>query len=351
MGKVPPRSPKYYSSDASKKDSRHECYLVNVTQQFQSVPPPKRNKATFMAAISAFKEHNPRGHVEFINTALKFIKDYGIHKDLDVYKALLNVFPKGKMIPQNVFQRMFMHYPMQQICCVKVLDEMEWHGVQPDKEIHDIVVNVFGKWNYATKKIKRMLYWMPKLKHSNKYLDRRIVEGQLLSSAELAGIALKMMIPDPGTSVSLIKITQDDIVDGWLAFGQSSTQKKLINELSDGTEIFIDGPFRVYVMEHQVQYIVMSFKPTHEQQDDDFEVEEFEEDLSKLFIEWKNEKHKRFRSVHEQKNETILALGAMFRQDNTTASLWLERFQYENPSLSRFKTRIRLDKGAPYASS
>ncbi|KAK6039946.1 hypothetical protein COOONC_22549 [Cooperia oncophora] len=32
------------------------------------------------------------------------------------------------MIPQNTFQRIFLHYPMQQNCCVKVLDEMEWHG-------------------------------------------------------------------------------------------------------------------------------------------------------------------------------------------------------------------------------
>ena len=36
---------------------------------------------------------------------------------------------------------------------MKVLDEMEWHGVQPDKEIHDIVVNAFGEWNFATKKV------------------------------------------------------------------------------------------------------------------------------------------------------------------------------------------------------
>ncbi|VDM72060.1 unnamed protein product, partial [Strongylus vulgaris] len=86
-------------------------------------------KCSFWLFSAAFKEKRPRGHVEFINTALKYIKEYGIHKDLDVYKALLNVFPKGKMIPQNAFQRIFLHYPVQQNCCVKVLDEMEWNGV------------------------------------------------------------------------------------------------------------------------------------------------------------------------------------------------------------------------------
>ncbi|EYB82973.1 hypothetical protein Y032_0345g3096 [Ancylostoma ceylanicum] len=115
---------------SSAKESRREpSSLVHIDQHFQSVPKVERNKDTFLAAIAAFKEKKPRGHVEFINTALKYIKEYGIHKDLDIYKALLDVFPKGKMIPQNTFQRIFLHYPVQQNCCVKVLDEMEWNGL------------------------------------------------------------------------------------------------------------------------------------------------------------------------------------------------------------------------------
>lgn len=77
---------------------------------------------------ATFKEKRGRTHVEFINTALKYVKEYGVHKDIDTYKGLLEVFPKGKMIPQTVFQKVFLHYPQQQNCAVKVLDEMEWHG-------------------------------------------------------------------------------------------------------------------------------------------------------------------------------------------------------------------------------
>lgn len=50
------------------------------------------------------KKTQTRGHVEFINSALKYLKEYGLHKDLDTYKAILNVFPKGAMIPRNTFQ-------------------------------------------------------------------------------------------------------------------------------------------------------------------------------------------------------------------------------------------------------
>ncbi|EYB82975.1 hypothetical protein Y032_0345g3096 [Ancylostoma ceylanicum] len=356
---------------SSAKESRREpSSLVHIDQHFQSVPKVERNKDTFLAAIAAFKEKKPRGHVEFINTALKYIKEYGIHKDLDIYKALLDVFPKGKMIPQNTFQRIFLHYPVQQNCCVKVLDEMEWNGVQPDKEIHDIVVNAFGDWNFATKKVKRMLYWMPKLKYSNKYLDRRDVEGKSLSPPELAGIALKMMSRDPGTELSLTRLAPKGPHDQpWFAIAQSLTQKNLIRGLHEDVEVrcssvfrlflagisnsffvgntggnvFIDGPYKVYVMDHQVEYIVMTSAPLFKQ-DDDFKQEEFEEDFSHWFTEWKQEKFERKRSVHEQRHETILAMGAMYRNDNKTASLWLERLHEENPSLKKLKTRLRLDK-------
>ncbi|KAF8373099.1 hypothetical protein PRIPAC_79528 [Pristionchus pacificus] len=176
------------------------------SRQFDTVPREERNKKAFHAAITIFKERRSRQHVEFIHSALKYVKEFGVHKELDTYKALLNIFPKGKMIPQNTFQRIMLHYPQQQNCCVKVLDEMEWYGVQPDKEIHDIVVNAFGEWNFASKKIKRMVYWMPKLKYSNKYIDRRHIEGKDLSAAELSGHALKMMARDPASTIEYIKV-------------------------------------------------------------------------------------------------------------------------------------------------
>ncbi|PIO73328.1 hypothetical protein TELCIR_04715 [Teladorsagia circumcincta] len=189
-----------------------------------------------------------------------------------------------------------------------------------------------------------MLYWMPKLKYSNKYLDRRNVEGKSLTPAELAGVALKMMCPDPGTAISLTRIAPTAAEkDAWFAFAQSLTQKNLIRDLPNDTEVFIDGPFKVYVMEHQVQYVAMTCAPVHPPSDE-FKHETVEEDFSHWFTEWKNERYQRKTSVHEQKNETILALGAMHRNDNKTATLWLERLQEENPNLSRLKPRLRLDR-------
>lgn len=322
--------------------ANQETGLIHVEKQFDAIEPEKRDKDAFMAAVATFKEKRGRTHVEFINTALKYVKDYGVHKDLETYKSLLNVFPKGKMIPETVFQKVFLHYPQQQNCAVKVLDEMEWHGVQPDKEIHDIVVNAFGEWNFATKKVKRMLYWMPKLKHTNKYLDRRHVEGKSLSSSELAGIALKMMSRDPATSISLLKLSDSsDPRDKWLTTAQSPSQQFLISEMQRGEEVFVD-PRRVYVHDRVVFFITLTGITKLEPMDE-FKKEEMDEDYSSWLKDWKSQRVEAKRFMHQQDHETILAMGAMFENNNITALLWIDQLQKTNPNLENLTIRVRLD--------
>lgn len=325
-----------------------ETSLVHVEKQFEAIEPEKRDKDAFMAAIATFKEKRGRTHVEFINTALKYVKEYGVHKDIDTYKGLLEVFPKGKMIPQTVFQKVFLHYPQQQNCAVKVLDEMEWHGVQPDKEIHDIVVNAFGEWNFATKKVKRMLYWMPKLKHSNKYLDRRHVEGKSLSPSELAGIALKMMSRDAASSISLLKLSDSsDPQQKWLATSQSPMQQILISELRKGDEVFVDAA-KVYLQDRVIPFITLTgntkLEPLNE-----FKNEDMDEDYTNWYADWQKQRGEAKRSIHEQDHETIFAMGAMYKDDNATAIRWIDNLQKTNPNMENLRFRVRLE-GNPIIS-
>ncbi|VDP20374.1 unnamed protein product, partial [Onchocerca flexuosa] len=223
-------------------------YLLKCLHQIQ---------CSFVSDNFCKKQVHARGHVEFINTALKYMKEYGLQKDLDIYKSLLNVFPKGPMIPQNVFQQRILYYPQQQICCVKLLDEMEWFGVQPDKEIHDLVVNAFGEWNYATKKIN----------------DRELDES-----------------------------------DRWLLSSQSHLQKKLLQNLEKNTTLYVDGPNKVYLMDHCIEYVGLFSDPKSQY----YEKHE-EDDLDEDFENWKSEWDEGYErrpkhNIHEQQHETILAL-------------------------------------------
>lgn len=98
-----------------------------VTLYDPFVTAPKKDKKTYLEAVKMFEtqDNRRRGHVEFIYAALIRMKDFGVHKDLEAYKALVEVLPKGKFIPTNIFQSEFMHYPKQQQCAVDLLEQME----------------------------------------------------------------------------------------------------------------------------------------------------------------------------------------------------------------------------------
>lgn len=91
----------------------------------------KKNKNTYLELINIFvkKDIQRRGHVEFIYSALKNMEQFDVHKDLEVYKALIDVLPKGRFIPTNIFQSEFMHYPKQQQCAIDLLQQMEDNGM------------------------------------------------------------------------------------------------------------------------------------------------------------------------------------------------------------------------------
>ena len=52
-----------------------------------------------------------RSEVEFIYSALKEMEEFDVHRDLQAYKEIIDILPKAKYIPTNMFQAEFMHYP------------------------------------------------------------------------------------------------------------------------------------------------------------------------------------------------------------------------------------------------
>lgn len=90
----------------------------------------EKNKDSYLDLLHFYKSRDVhrRGHVEFIYAALKHMKEFGVHKDLEAYKKLIDVMPKGKFVAQNVMQAEFQHYPKQQQCLIDLLEQMEING-------------------------------------------------------------------------------------------------------------------------------------------------------------------------------------------------------------------------------
>lgn len=60
------------------------------------------------------------------------MKQFDCNRDASVYKALIDILPKGAYVPENLIQADFWHYPKQQECIVEVLYQMEMNRVMPD---------------------------------------------------------------------------------------------------------------------------------------------------------------------------------------------------------------------------
>lgn len=91
-----------------------------------------KNRQSFLNMVKLFEGRSVhrRNHVEFIYAALKNMREFGVNTDIEVYRALIEVMPKGKFIPTNMFQQEFMHYPKQQQCMTDLLEQMEENGMR-----------------------------------------------------------------------------------------------------------------------------------------------------------------------------------------------------------------------------
>ncbi|XP_028162489.1 evolutionarily conserved signaling intermediate in Toll pathway, mitochondrial [Ostrinia furnacalis] len=231
---------------------------------------PSKDKTTYLQVIKMFEERDTRrrGHVEFIYAAMARMKEFGVQKDLEVYKALIDVLPKGKFIPTNIFQAEFMHYPKQQQCAVDLLEQMEDNGVMPDSEVEQMLLNIFGRRGIPLRKFWRMLYWMPKFRNLTPwYLPPELPNDTL----ELARLAIQRITSvDPGTAVDVWQTEEIEasLDKTWIVSGQSDSQKVLLEEQPPDEALVIKGPYQVYLRDQAVTYFTLLGKIREEIKDD-----------------------------------------------------------------------------------
>lgn len=151
-----------------------------------------------------FKNQNLKnqrfGDCEFILGCLKILKPLDLHKELEIYKQLMSVFPKEKMKTTNYYQQMLQHYPKHQETAMLLLEEMGMNGIFPDKEMRIIVRDIFGGLSDVHRKILSMNYWNSKLLRKSPF---PIPDRPVKDPFELAKLALKKMCchHDPSTKI------------------------------------------------------------------------------------------------------------------------------------------------------
>ena len=159
-----------------------------------------------------FRDQNIRnqrfGDCEFVLGCLKILKPLDLHKELEIYKQLMSVFPKEKMKTLNYYQQMLNHYPKHQETAIVLLEEMGKNCVVPDKEMRIIVRDIFGGLSDTHRKVLSMNYWNSKLLRKSPF---PIPDRPIKDPFELAKLALKKMCVnvDPATKLQKYEVSCD----------------------------------------------------------------------------------------------------------------------------------------------
>ncbi|XP_015595452.1 evolutionarily conserved signaling intermediate in Toll pathway, mitochondrial isoform X2 [Cephus cinctus] len=319
-------------NNETQKGAKSQSALVMY--MFENVK--KKEKETYLETIRMYisRDIYRRGHVEFIYSAMKYMEEFGVHRDLEAYKKLIDVLPKGKFIPTNVFQVEFLHYPKQQQCAVDLLEQMEDNSVIPDREMETMLINIFGKSAIPLRKYWRMMYWMPRFKNLNPY---KFSEEIFSNAIELAKQAIKKISEvDPEREIIVYETEKvpDSVDKTWIVSSISPTQKELLKKHPVNTAVYVEGPFKVWMRNVTVDYFILRADPVPKT---DKPISEYDaDDVTNIKIPfWEEPKVPGFlSSVHEQEDGTILAVCATGTSSKDSLLSWIRCLQDENPILS-----------------
>ncbi|KAK6169132.1 hypothetical protein SNE40_020242 [Patella caerulea] len=303
----------------------------------------KADKTAFQTAIAYYiakEKLYRRGHVEFIEAALHQMKEFGVERDLSAYKALLRVFPEGKMIPKSVWQVELFHYPKQQSCAIELMDQMEYHGVCPDREFGCILESIFGAEVHAFRKFRRMLYWLPKFKNASPY---PIPYTLPIDPIELAMLALKRMVIDNQNKLTVwktLEAEEEPLEDTFIVSAMSPEQKELIEEHPETKPLIVEGGYKTWLRNISQIYFVLRADPKPENftkppNDTRYEDEEDLFEFTTIFEEEKPKSVSNALSIHEQPDGTVLGMCITGTSSKNSIVTWIRYLQQTNPKLEK----------------
>ncbi|XP_072255634.1 evolutionarily conserved signaling intermediate in Toll pathway, mitochondrial [Pyxicephalus adspersus] len=253
------------STPAPPKDSNTPKAVTPFEEHFST---QQKDKASFVQVLDLFcgRDVRRRGHVEMIEAALKWMPEFGVEKDLEVYNKILDVFPKEVFVPKNFIQSMFNHYPRQQECAVKVLDQMESYGVCPDVNTCFLITQTFGKLSHPMKKYRRIMYWFPRFKYTNPYLIPAGIEADPVS---LSKYCLERIADDRDARITVYQLPSTEQCDDGtikehthLVGIQSQDQIALLEEHDRNYPVLVEGPFNLWLKKTCVNYYILRAEPS-----------------------------------------------------------------------------------------
>ncbi|XP_072544026.1 evolutionarily conserved signaling intermediate in Toll pathway, mitochondrial [Salminus brasiliensis] len=339
-------------------ETKDKSLVTHDDYAFEQAAKDAKNKANFNRVVEVFKKKDirRRGHVEFIYAALKKMPEFGVQRDITVYNKLLDVFPKEVFVPINFIQRMFNHYPKQQECGVQVLEQMESHGVMPNKETKSLLLQIFGQKSHPMRKYQRMMYWFPKFKHAN---PLPVPHELPQDPVDLARFSLPRIANDLDARITVyqhpstdITETGEEITQPYILGIQSPDQSSLLARHNPDKPVFVEGPFPLWLRKTCVHYYLLRADPIPpEEMELEIDLELVSPQQSLFFPHYIDFEFTTDLGdddtfdVDDVVDDPVYAMCMVGQNDQATLARWISGLQETNPILGRIPTVFRLESG------
>ena len=169
--------------------------LSKHVASFERAASIKKSKDSFFDVIDNFlaKDRTRRGHMEFLKTAMAYMEEFGLEKDVEAYNRLLDVFPRGRYVNRTLFDAIWAKKHPQAELALEILTEMEDHWLLPNENTYDVLYEIFGHASQPLQKCRRMIYWYHKLEEMFPNPYPKVLPE---NDAELSKLALTRMTKD-----------------------------------------------------------------------------------------------------------------------------------------------------------
>lgn len=132
---------------------------------FERAASLEKSKESFFSVIDTFlaKDRTRRGHMEFLKTAMTYMEEFGVEKDVEAYNRMLDVFPRGRYDNRTLFDAIWAKKHPQAELALEILTQMEDYWLLPNENTYDILYEIFGHASQPLQKCRRLIYWYHKM--------------------------------------------------------------------------------------------------------------------------------------------------------------------------------------------
>ncbi|CAN8175366.1 unnamed protein product [Coccothraustes coccothraustes] len=321
--------------------------------------------AAFEAALRELSRAPPGrgGRLALVEAALAALPALGAERSLRAYNALLRLLPRGPWVPRGPVQRLLFPFPRQQECGLRLLEQMERHGVMPDAETRFLLLGVFGPRSRPLRKLQRMQFWLPRLRHLDPH---PVPPRETPPGLAAARLGLQRIARDPGAAVTVIQYPPCPSPCPQLSprcphvprcppvspGSQSPEQRELLARHGPARPVFVEGPFPLWLRGTLLKYFVLRGDPLPPHLRDpppDPERSFYFPLHLELDLErgpWDDEDFQ----VDKVEEGPVLALCVAGGAGRRTLARWIAALQEQNPALGSTPVIFRLGPGGDPAA-